>query len=97
MKTHPEHVYRRLEQRGIYLNALDHQGRSLVTGDQVPPAIEGDPRIGLVRSEDAVESDADGSEHRIVERSLWKSGRVPGGKQDLVPLPERDLELLRDT
>ena len=65
-----------------------------VAVDELPAAIDRDRRRGLVGGEQATDDLADLAHLGILERRLGIGGRVAGGQQQLVALPQRHVEML---
>ena len=90
------HVDRRLEQRRIDVDDPVSAYIGGVGGDQVPDAVDGDRRVGLMAAEDHVERLAHRLQLGVVERALGKGGGVACGEQEPILLAKGNLELLED-
>ena len=96
MQAEPQDVHRRLEQGWVDVGPGRGLRHRRVRGDVVPGTVEDECGIGLVRGEDPVERLADRLELGVGERPLGKCRGVARGEQEMVAIPEGDLQLLGD-
>ncbi len=75
-------------------DAFEHEGEALVCRDEMPMAIDGKCRKGLMPGQDEIDDLARCGEFGILLLSLLKSRRETGGEKKRIALAQRHVELL---
>ena len=92
MQDQPEHVDRRFEQ--VWRAISDEQSDGPIPVDHVPPAVDYDSGKRFVAAQYLLQGITHRADLRLVKAVLRIGRRVPAGKQQLVTLAERHVELL---
>src|ERR1700704_4013057 len=74
---------------------FDHRSRAFVGLKQIPSAIDHDCRKGLLLRQHVVDGLADRGKRLCAEVGLGPNRRISGSQQELIGLPERNVECRR--